>query len=46
VLDKDTFDPNAHFGNPCRGSVKLLEVVLTSQGHDSEHLTSSKEVVM
>ena len=44
-LDKNTFDANATFGNPCPGYIKLLEIQVTSQGHDSEHLTTNAEVL-
>jgi hypothetical protein len=43
-LEKDTFDPNAMFGNPNKGIVKMIEVNLECQGHDSERRTDNREI--
>lgn len=43
-LNKDSFDPNAVFGNPTKGVKKILEVSITCSGHDSERYTDSKEM--
>jgi hypothetical protein len=45
IIDKNTFDPNKVFGNPCKGLDKILECHLDCQGHDSERLTSSVEMM-
>jgi hypothetical protein len=44
-LDKDSFDPNTVFGNPSPGHPKILEVLIDCQGHDSERLTDSVEMM-
>ena len=44
-LDRNTFDPNALFGNTSPGTPKILEVLLDCQGHDSERTTDSIEMM-
>jgi len=48
LLNKDTFDPNAYFGNPYPAGVdlhlKLLECQLDCQGHDSERMTETQDM--
>jgi hypothetical protein len=45
TLDRQSFDPNAVFGNTSPGAPKILEVLLDCQGHDSERTTDSIEMM-